>query len=369
MDEQRFLASYWQKKPLLIRQAFPAFQSPLSADELAGLAMEPDTTPRLITLDEQGQYHLEHGPFEEEKLVSLTGNNWSLLVTDVEKHLPDLLPYLKPFHFLPTWRIDDLMVSYAPVGASVGAHIDEYDVFLLQASGSRQWSIDERPIEEHSFIEDAELKLVDAFSTTASWDLLPGDMLYLPPGVAHHGVASSASCTTWSIGFRAPAVPDLVMRISEIIAERLPWGRYQDKAITTVRPGEISDQAIDTFNQIWQEATQLNRPELAELIGRIITESAAGDYLGDIPSQQEELPATLKKAPFSRMAWCHCNRDEVPDATVTLFADGEAFICSQQLAEALCCDEDIPPQTLNNCSETEKQVLLQLYQSGSLISD
>lgn len=117
ISQEIFLADYWQQQPLLLKQALPEFSTPLSADELAGLALEPETTPRLITQDRNGLFHLEYGPFDEDRFSTLTENNWSLLVTDVEKHLPDLTQYLAPFQFLPTWRIDDLMISYAPVGA------------------------------------------------------------------------------------------------------------------------------------------------------------------------------------------------------------------------------------------------------------
>ena len=144
IDECIFLDQFWQKKPLLIRQAFPDFVTPLPADELAGLSLEPDTSGRIIVRDSNGAYTLEHGPFAENRFATLTDNQWSLLVTDVEKHIPEFIAYLQPFRFIPDWRIDDLMVSYAPDGASVGAHVDDYDVFLLQASGKRRWLIEDK---------------------------------------------------------------------------------------------------------------------------------------------------------------------------------------------------------------------------------
>ena len=136
LSEQAFLDEYWQQKPLLIKQGLPGFETPISPDELAGLAIEEDTTPRLILQNAAGEFTVENGPFDAERFATLQYNDWSLLVTDVEKHLPDISEYLTPFQFLPSWRIDDLMISYAPDGASVGAHVDEYDVFLNRLNGS-----------------------------------------------------------------------------------------------------------------------------------------------------------------------------------------------------------------------------------------
>ena len=235
IDEEHFLSEYWQKKPLLIRQAFPSFVTPLPADELAGLSLDPDTTPRLIMQDSGGDYHVEYGPFDETRFSSLTGNNWSLLVTDVDKHIPQLATYLDPFHFLPNWRIDDLMISYAPEGASVGAHVDDYDVFLLQASGQRRWSIDLDASRNQQLLADAQLKLLSSFQADEVWELMPGDMLYLPPGIGHHGVASSEQCTTWSVGFRAPASDELLLRLAELISEKEPPERFTDGAIQPAR--------------------------------------------------------------------------------------------------------------------------------------
>ena len=339
LDEATFLAEYWQKKPLLIRQALPEFDTPLPADELAGLSLEPETTPRLITQDANGAYHLEHGPFEPERFETLTGNDWSLLVTDVEKHIPELAGYLQPFAFLPSWRIDDLMISYAPVGASVGAHIDEYDVFLLQASGSRRWSIEAPAAECYDMVPDSDLKLIAMFCPTDTWELEPGDLLYLPPGIPHHGVASIDPCTTWSVGFRAPTTADFVMRMAEMICENLPQERYTDGLLTPSTRGEIDTDALARFSDIWNQAIGQDSETLAKMTGRFLTESANvpsgtgsdGDYRESSASTQ------WQAAPFSRLAWRKLSNDSNDRASVELFVDGEAYFCSQILATDLCC--------------------------------
>lgn len=365
IDETVFLNEYWQKKPLLLRQAFPKFLTPLPAEELAGLSLEPDTTPRLITQDSDGKYHLEHGPFDEDRFSTLNANNWSLLVTDVEKHIPQFSAYLKPFSFLPSWRIDDLMISYAPVGASVGAHVDEYDVFLLQASGTRQWSIDEPNASPRHFSEDSTLKLIDGFKPSETWELEPGDILYLPPGVGHHGIASGEPCTTWSIGFRSPAIADVVMRLSELVAEELPSIRYTDSNLAPATPGEISKDALDQFRKIWTDAITLDDSRFAGLVGALLTETGVAEYL-DEDDLNEELSDSLYKAPFTQIAW-HGSDCSKPDDPVSLYVNGDLFYCSKELAVALCGNYPIAlPETLNNA---DTALVTQLRELGCLLAD
>ena len=371
IDEAVFLKEYWQKKPLLIRQAFPHFETPLPADELAGLSLEAGTTPRIITQDDSGHYALENGPFDDDRFATLDGNNWSLLVTDVEKHIPQFSAYLKPFTFLPSWRIDDLMISYAPVGASVGAHVDEYDVFLLQASGIRQWSIDSRPDAQHTWVPDAALKLIDGFDPTDSWELEAGDMLYLPPGIGHHGVASAEPCTTWSIGFRAPAITDVVMRLSELIAETMPETRYTDGPLTPAVSGEITQEALQRIQRIWTEATTIEPAQFANLLGTLLTESGVAEYtedgIEDSDLTDDEL--SLYKAPYTQLAWHSASDASLlkPADPVSLFVNGDCFYCSKAMAIALCGTYPIDALQAQNASD--KALIRQLLKNGCLLID
>ncbi|ASJ75002.1 cupin domain-containing protein [Granulosicoccus antarcticus] len=370
LDEARFLAEYWQQKPLLIRQALPDFETPLPADELAGLSLEPETTPRLITQDGTGAYHLEHGPFEADRFETLTGNDWSLLVTDVEKHLPDILHYLQPFGFLPGWRIDDLMISYAPLGASVGAHIDEYDVFLLQASGARRWSIEAPAAASYELVPDSELKLLSSFKATDTWELEAGDLLYLPPGVPHHGVASAEPCTTWSIGFRAPTTADFVMRMAEMICEKLPKQRYTDAPLTPATPGEIDGNALARFADIWNQAIGSNKETLAMMTGQFLTESANvsnTSRVDDDESLDSFADDYWQAAPFSRFAWRSLSDDNSDNATVQLFVDGEAHQCSRRFAIELCRAGNSINSTDHQLSTDDATLLRQLAFEGSLM--
>lgn len=346
MSQQRFVEEFWQQKPVLLRQAFPEFETPLPPDELAGLSLEPDTTPRLIIRDGQGAYHLEHGPFEADRFETLGPADWSLLVTDVEKHLPELALWMSAFTFLPSWRIDDLMVSYAPDGASVGAHVDEYDVFLLQGSGTRRWSIDTRDGSGKAQVPDAQLKLAADFQASMTWELVPGDMLYLPPGVAHHGVAIGDDCTTWSIGFRAPNQREVLLQLAEQIAEHLPSARLLDDADEQNLPGEISPTVIARVGELWKQATTLTQDQLASFAGALLTQSSVDD-----------------PGPFSRFAWSGGG------SVVQLHVNGESVDCSRALAIALCASRYGALNLPNDLDDRDSKVLSALFDEGHLSND
>lgn len=367
IDQQRFLNEYWQQKPLLIRNAFTNFESPLPADELAGLSLEPDTTGKIITRDTNGAYRIEYGPFTEERFDSLTDNNWSLLVTDVEKYLPQLLCYLQPFRFIADWRIDDLMISYAPDGASVGAHVDEYDVFLLQGSGVRTWGIDERKNITHILRRDGDLKILEDFQASSTWDLKAGDMLYLPPGVAHHGTAKGDDCTTWSIGFRAPLMSDIFARLAELISESMPALRYSDSAPTPAVPGEISDATLQTFRRYWIKTSTLGDHEFAQLLGRCLTESSgAPEAFQERACSAEQYDQSdqhkMVKSPFSQFAWRRVSQDKA-----ILFVDGTSYPCSLKLAQTLCATASVFDAQEYSFHENDQTLLRSLNESGSLL--
>lgn len=358
LNTQLFLDEYWQKKPLLIRNAFPDFETPLSADELAGLSLEEDIASRIIREDRPGEFMLAHGPFEESIYTQLGTENWSLLVSDIDKHVPAFADWLAPFKFLPDWRIDDLMISFAPDGASVGAHVDQYDVFLLQASGLRRWHYDNAVTQHQESTSNTELRIVDSFKPDNTAELSPGDMLYLPPGVAHHGIAVGDDCTTWSIGFRAPSYAAVLNEFTTQLIEAIPQSRYNDPPLKPAEPGELHQDAIDRLTTIWQSLTDLNERQLAIMCGKLVTQNPHMDKLveddSDLP---EETLLTIN--PFSRMSY-----SKMADEAV-LFCDGEAYNCSLTLAQAIFSDGDL---TLHSASdEHDRQLILGLFQQNSLI--
>ncbi len=241
-DATTFLDRYWQQRPLLIRTAFSDFHCPLSMDEVAGLALDEAIESRLIRGSTEAGWSLQHGPFDETALSSLPEQDWTLLIQDVDKHLPELAGVLDRFSFLPDWRVDDLMISIAADGGSVGAHRDRYDVFLLQAQGRRRWLIDSDPAAPPQDDDRGPLRLLRDFSPSDDMLLQAGDMLYLPAGVPHHGVADGI-CQTWSVGFRGPKPDELLAELFQILVAQCADQVLTDRLRTPSRHRAELDQA------------------------------------------------------------------------------------------------------------------------------
>lgn len=270
-----FLSNYWQKKPLLIRQAIPNFSGFLDPNDLAGLACEESVQSRLI-LYRNAQWQLEHGPFAESRFADLPESNWTLLVQSVDHHIDEAKQLLQLFNFIPYARLDDLMVSYAPTGGSVGPHLDSYDVFLLQGQGTREWRISEQT--DHIMVENVPLKILKQFNATESWVLNPGDMLYLPPQYAHWGVSTSDDCMTYSIGFRAPSYENLSNDFLTFLQDKIANnslainGRYSDADLAASdHPAKISNDMVQKVNHHLQEIKWGN-DDVANFLGQQLTE-------------------------------------------------------------------------------------------------
>jgi 50S ribosomal protein L16 3-hydroxylase len=276
LDINEFVQQYWQKKPCLLRNALPNFETVVSPEELAGLACEEDVHCRLV-LEGSGDkpWAVRYGPFEEQDFLDLPESNYSLLVSECEKWLPELNDLLDQFRFIPDWRIDDLMISYAPEGGSVGPHVDQYDVFLLQALGTRRWQYCETPSQDDPVIEGLELAILQDFKPQQDIVLNPGDILYLPPGYAHHGVALER-CMTYSIGFRAPNAAS-VLESFALESERLEATseRYRDADLELERHhAEITDQEIDRFRDMANRMLEQSPDLWRDAIGKLLSDSA-----------------------------------------------------------------------------------------------
>lgn len=272
-----FLAEYWQKKPLLIRQAIPGFNGLLSADELAGLACEDEVQSRIVQL-KKGKWSVQHGPFDESSFGKLPDKDWTLLVQSVNHYLPEATELLQQFDFIPHARLDDLMVSYAPPGGGVGPHFDSYDVFLLQGQGKRLWRISEQ--KNLSLVEDAPLRILKNFVTEQEFLLEAGDMLYLPPQIAHWGIAAADEddCLTYSIGFRAPRHQELASEFLGYMQDRLAQeklvltGIYQDSDLSLAEhPAEISSTMVRKVVDILHKI-QWSEQDVAEFLGQYLSE-------------------------------------------------------------------------------------------------
>jgi 50S ribosomal protein L16 3-hydroxylase len=334
LTPREFLQQHWQRKPLLVRGAFPDIVSPLTPAELAGLACEEGVESRLVEQTRKAPgWKLRHGPFLHKDFKKLPKTRWTLLVQDVDKHVPAVATLLQPFRFIPDWRIDDIMVSYAADGGSVGPHVDAYDVFLLQVEGMRRWDIHTAPQPEHT-APGLELKQVEPFEPEESWLLMPGDMLYLPPGVAHHGVAFG-ECLTYSVGFRAPTQTELLADFAADLMQGADANvRYTDPdLVPATNPGELKLEARARARQMLRAHLRPSDDQLDVWFGRFITEPKP--WLKPVPAARRTSLAKLKAGltrrnlawhPAVRVAWfgvrqsCH------------LFVDGKHYPLPEKLA-------------------------------------
>ncbi|KRE90597.1 transcription factor [Frateuria sp. Soil773] len=370
MPPAQFLRDYWQKRPLLIRNAFPGFVPPVEPDDLAGLACEDGALSRLIVHDEKrDRWTVKTGPLAEADFAGTPPGNWTLLVQDVDKWDADVAQLLEHFRFLPSWRVDDVMVSYAEPGGGVGAHVDQYDVFLLQGLGQRHWAISTDPDAPKDFRPDIELKQLAQFEPTHEWLLEPGDMLYLPPGVPHDGVAFGGPCMTFSVGMRAPSQAELTGDLADYLAERLSEEqRYADPDLAPARAaGEIDKAALARLKSALPFAVALDEASLRDWFGRFITRyrNAQAPVPLDKPltaaalRRQLDAGAHLLRHPWSRMAWSR-GKDGA-----TLYACGHAYPATPALAEALCGQRAYAGG--HDHSDAEAGTLLALVNDGHLL--
>ena len=341
MPPAAFLRDYWQKHPLLVRQAFPHFEPPIAPDDLAGLACEDGVLARLIVHDRRrDRWQLKTGPLAEADFATTPPEDWTLLVQDVDKWDADVAALLERFAFLPDWRVDDIMVSYAEPGGGVGAHVDQYDVFLLQGIGQRHWAISTDPSAPKAFRPDLELKQLAQFEPTHEWLLEPGDMLYLPPDVPHDGVAFGGPCMTLSIGMRAPSQAELTGDLADYLAERFDeTQRYADPDLMPAGArGEIDAAALARLRRALPLAAALPDESLRDWFGRFITRYRSAQTPAPPPRAPTAAQllstlaegGTLLRHPWSRLAWSGNGR------TVTLFAHGQTLPCPRALAIRLC---------------------------------
>ena len=374
-----FLETYWQKKPLVVRDALPDFRSPLSPNELAGLACEDGVESRLI-LEQDGEYpwELRHGPFEQDEFLNLPETHWTVLVQEVDRLIPEVGALLDRFRFLPDWRIDDIMVSYAPPHGTVGPHIDNYDVFLIQGLGHRRWRIGTEPVETEEIVPDLDVRILADFEPDEEFVLGPGDMLYLPPRVAHHGISEDDECMTYSVGFRAPSHQDLVGDFLQHAIEKIdPDARYSDPDLAPVEhAGAIQASARAKVRRLLRGLVESDA-EIDQWLGRYLTRPPRDRQA--MPPESPVSPSALtdafqqgtglRRGPMSHLAFI-----EHEDGTATLFANGEARSLDADLASAaplVTGREVIPADTLTPHLDDEAFVdlLVSLVNEGLLELD
>ncbi|WP_096084454.1 cupin domain-containing protein [Agaribacterium haliotis] len=358
ISTEEFLRDYWQKKPLLIKQALPNFASPLSPDELGGLSLDAESQSRLM-IDRDGQWELRHGPMQEDSFNDLPETNWTLLVQHADSLDPQVNALLQRFRFLPNWRLDDIMISYATDGGGVGPHFDYYDVFLLQAEGKRRWRTGQHCDGKSKLIEGQSSQILQEFDTVNDWVVEAGDLLYIPAQIAHWGEAVGESIT-YSIGFRSPSDSELLLDLSQQLSADLnEEQRYRDgdEIKQGHHSGLIPQAAIDNMQK--RLAELVNQPEkIAQWLGAYATfpKPALEElmlpldclYSSDLGDNEFQL------SPFSRA--CYIKHSEHCDC----YIDGHCFELSEKLAQLICAYERIDGRSLNQDELKQLAVLASL---------
>ncbi len=378
LTAHEFLTEYWQKKPLFIKNAFANFEDPLTADEIAGLAFEPFIPSRFI-FEEGGErpWQLKMGPANEDDFVGLPDKKWMLVVNDVEKNLPELKEMVEPFEFIANWRLDDLQVSLGEDGGNVGAHWDDYDVFLIQGQGKKRWQISYAPVSEDDFMEGVDIRLIEHFKPDEEWIVEPGDMLYLPPRIGHYGVNIGRS-VTWSVGFRAPKHREMLRDFMEMkFEEVLEDARYSDPDVApSDHYGVLSEEAIDRVVDVIRESLKTDRDEIAKWFGAFITEPK----MFQVPEPVEEALSTddvveflddggyLEIHPGLTLLY------RIAGAEVLLFASGNSYslpLSELDFVRMIVESDELSYEDLEVFldSDIAQQLLVQLIKDGILLMD
>jgi len=363
MSVEKFLAEHWHKKPLLVRQALPNFGDWLDRNSLSELACQDNSEGRLVQF-KRGQCQLEYGPFEAEELDALPKKNWSLLVSGVNHLLPQADWLLHRFDFIPAARLDDLMVSFAPPGGGVGPHFDSYDVFLIQGQGRRRWEISAQ--DDLTVVEGAPLRILQQFRVDESWELEPGDMLYLPPQLAHNGVALT-DCMTWSIGFRAPKAEEIVNQFLTYLQDKLELpGMYSDPALKHQKHvAEIPSAMLDWADKTIRAAARWEKSDITDFLGRYLSEPKSHVFF-DPPTRPKSLAAFAKAIQKHGVALDA--RSQMLFRGNAFFINGERLEASPGLASMLIKLADKRYLEPGDCAHEQSSEMITLlhlwYQAG-----
>lgn len=356
-----FLKKYWQKKPLLIRQAIPDMQPLLSRDALFDLASREDVESRLIS-NVRRQWKMQHGPIDQ--FPPITQKNWTLLLQGVNLHDDEADRLLHQFRFIPDARLDDLMISYATDTGGVGPHFDSYDVFLIQAHGKRRWRIGAQ--QDLSLKEGLPLKILRNFTPDQEYVLEPGDMLYLPPQYAHEGVAIG-ECMTYSIGFRAPAWQELGEAFLQFMADSIDLpGRYADPDLQpSAHPAKISEAMLVAADRALSKVTP-TRDDIAIFLGEHLSEPKATVFF-DAPAKPLSA-ARFAAATKAKGIKLH-RKTRMLYLGAHIFINGESFQSSRgdkSILTKLADQRELASDLLENASQDLKDSLYDWYEQGWL---
>ena len=359
-----FLLKHWQQAPYLFTNTSLDLSCLPDQSALFGLATEPGVQSRIVFTEDERHYQAIYD--DPDAWDEVADCKPTLLVSDIEKWHPSAGQLLHGFPFIKNWRFDDLMMSYAPTGASVGAHTDHYDVFLVQVQGTRQWAYDHQPLSDMQLVPDSELAVIDGYQPQVTHELKPGDVLYLPPEIPHHGIATSDDCLTCSIGLRAPSAAELLMGAAEQHAEQLaPQHRFRDAVTEPMADAAIGPHEVGHLRQLLQQLADTDDQTLARYFGQLVTGYRLLDEDPWDEVKPQHKPTGWQKSPFSVFAYHPKTATEAQ-----LFVNGEVFDCSLDLAQAICNQSSMRLDSLSVLGQDEvstQRLIKQLIERQALI--
>ncbi len=339
-----------------------------TTQQLKQLSCQEDIQSRIVFKNSETSYDVEYGPFDEDDWNNIDVECWNLLVSDIDKWLPETRALLKHFQFIRNWLFDDIMLSCGSINGTVGPHTDQYDVFLLQVKGQRKWSFNHHETHHPRLIADQPLKLISDFIAQETITLNPGDVLYIPPNVAHYGIAQTDDCVTCSIGTRTPSHAELLTSFVDHIAQKAPEDKRFREADFSELPqtGEITQTDLAQISHIISQS--LVKPQsnaFNQWFGQFISEYRSLFYEFNQYQQADEIDDNLPffNSPFSKN--CYFKRDKVAD----LFVDGKHFNTSQYLAQRICDDKKLTQQQRSQLDNSDQQTVIALFENGSLIQN
>ncbi len=390
MPVKTFIDEYWQKKPLLIKNALPEYSDITTGDTLAGLSLEDGVVSRLIQQTPQNSdattpnntashWEVTHGPIDENVYSTLPNQFWTLLVQHADQLLDDVNELKQLFKFLPSWRLDDVMISYSTDGAGVGPHYDYYDVFLLQGEGKRRWRTGQHCHANTPLDPNAPMKVLQNFETENDWIVTPGDLLYIPPQCAHWGEAIGESIT-YSVGFRSPSHQDILLDYAQHISESLTQDkRFTDPTSQLHHPhkSEITHASIKEIQNILHHYA--NNPQaIAAWLGNTMTQPNPGIAIEHEHTLEPDtslnniqhsnigitLSSLVKAAFYTHTESENSEKSETSDSKSNshayLFINGEHYPCDKQLAHSLCNHQTIYISELKTQQQNMLNTLLTL---------
>lgn len=360
-----FLNEYWQKTPLVVKSAFPEITEIVDGIDLFGLALEEEIEARVVGFNsESSEWTCNFGPFSPASFEKLGPSNWTLLVHSVDQWDEQIRNFRQRFEFLPDWRLDDLMISWAKTGGGVGPHYDNYDVFLIQARGFRCWELGQQCDSRTPLLNHSSLRLLDDFIPTERLELGPGDALYLPPGIAHCGTAISDPCITVSVGFRAPSRSELIEEAAFHVTEELSgFDQYRDDIGALSLDGSL----LGVESQLRRFAESISIDDwtnaFIKAFGRMVTETRlihCGDGISPAEAQRLIKVCNFFSVHYSSRSVFYPSSEN----RATLFVNGDTFDTSLTFAKAVCCGR-IRSDDMDDDHETLKVLIMQ----GILIAE